>query len=220
MRCQCQSISACFMSLLSYGFLDQSICVLKQRATVPHLSCVTTTLFGLGWGLSKSYHSSPWHRVVSIISRIPIVCPRWDPSVEGQRPGLHRHADSDGWQPSVEWTQPSMLQSKEKRECFFSNSKENIFMKIHENNELQPFCEYFEWKEKMHILQTVGQALHLRPVLLAVHNVPKTTRTKFPSDDAEVLLCALPVKSKSLPQWLRLGDFQKPWIAGKNPSHQ
>ena len=102
MRRQCQSISACFMSLLSYGFLDQSICVLKQRATVPHLSCVTTTLFGPGWGLSKSYHSSPWHRVVSIISRIPVVCPRWDPSVEGQRPGLHRHADSDGWQPSVE----------------------------------------------------------------------------------------------------------------------
>lgn len=60
----------------------------------------------------------------------------------------------------------------------------------------------------MHILQTVGRALHLGPVLLAVHNVPKTTRTKFPSDDAEVLLCALPVKSKSLPQWLRLGDFQ------------
>ena len=71
----------------------------------------------------------------------------------------------------------------------------------------------------MHILQTVGQALHLRPVLLAVHNVPKTTRTKFPSDDAEVLLCALPVKSKSLPQWLRLGDFQKPWIAGKKIHH-
>lgn len=136
------------MSLLSYGFLDQSICVLKQRATVPHLSCVTTTLFGLGWGLSKSYHSSPWHRVVSIISTIPVVCPRWDPSVEGQHPGLHRHADSDGWQPSVEWTRPSMLQSKGKKRMFFPTVRKISSWKFMKTMNSNFFASIFNGKKK------------------------------------------------------------------------